>query len=294
MKGSDHAEIARHTRADQLERVAGTFLLAREAEHNLVLGICAGLRESDHDPSETYLASMHVGDRVVGAAVRTAPRNLVLSCVDDEAALEPLVEDVADACRELRGVLAPKAVAERFAELWVRRTGTLYDRGMAMRVHRVEQVAAPRGVPGAMREATADDAPLLSAWVHDFDREAIHGEGTREEAHREVERIMASPSGGMVVWVDDAPVSMAAFGGPTAHGVRIFAVYTPPELRGRGYATACVAALSQRLLDEGRRFCFLFTDLANPTSNAIYRRVGYTPVMDMDEMRFLPNPDGSG
>jgi predicted GNAT family acetyltransferase len=57
-------------------------------------------------------------------------------------------------------------------------------------------------------------------------------------------------------------------------------------LRGRGYASALVASLTERLLAGGRRFCFLFTDLSNPTSNKIYQRIGYEPVADVDEYRF--------
>jgi predicted GNAT family acetyltransferase len=63
-------------------------------------------------------------------------------------------------------------------------------------------------------------------------------------------------------------------------------VYTPPGRRGRGYATALVAALSAELLAAGRRFCFLYTDLANPTSNRIYQRIGYERVCDSAEIRF--------
>jgi predicted GNAT family acetyltransferase len=66
------------------------------------------------------------------------------------------------------------------------------------------------------------------------------------------------------------------------HGIAINAVYTPPELRGRGYATGCVASLSARMLDEGRTFCVLYTDLANPTSNAIYARIGYRGIRDFE------------
>ena len=79
---------------------------------------------------------------------------------------------------------------------------------------------------------------------------------------------------------------MAAVGGPTPNGDRISWVYTPPALRGRGYASACVAALSQRLLDSGRRFCFLYTDLANPTANKLYQRIGYRQVIDASIYHF--------
>ncbi|MCA9556723.1 MAG: GNAT family N-acetyltransferase, partial [Myxococcales bacterium] len=88
------------------------------------------------------------------------------------------------------------------------------------------------------------------------------------------------------VWEDGEAVSMAAAVSPTPHGVRVNFVYTPPERRGRGYASACVAALSQAQLDAGRQFCFLYTDLANPTSNAIYQRIGYRPVTDALQLGF--------
>ena len=93
-------------------------------------------------------------------------------------------------------------------------------------------------------------------------------------------------SGRLFFWKDPEPVSMAGSAGPTPSGIRISAVYTPPGLRGRGYASAAVAALSQKMLDGGRRFCFLFTDLANPTSNSIYQKIGYQPVCDFEERDF--------
>jgi predicted GNAT family acetyltransferase len=97
----------------------------------------------------------------------------------------------------------------------------------------------------------------------------------------------------LFVWDHAGPVSMASATGLTPNGIRVNGVYTPPEHRGRGYATACVAALSARLLADGRRFCFLFTDAANPTSNAIYRRIGYVPVAEVQEYRFEEIPPGS-
>jgi len=97
---------------------------------------------------------------------------------------------------------------------------------------------------------------------------------------------VADPDGGIVVWEEGEPVSLAGFGGPTPNGIRIGPVYTPPGLRRRGYASALTAALTQQLLDGGRRFCFLFTDLANETSNSIYQRIGYRPVSDVDQWSF--------
>jgi hypothetical protein len=92
----------------------------------------------------------------------------------------------------------------------------------------------------------------------------------------------------LYLWDDVGPVSMCAASRPTAHGIAVSLVYTPPELRRRGYARSAVAALSQDLLDEGWQLCTLFADLANPTSNHIYQEIGYTPVCDYDEYTFEP------
>ena len=118
----------------------------------------------------------------------------------------------------------------------------------------------------------------------------------RDRAEAMVDHRLVSPTGGILLWEDGGePVSLAGWGGPTPNGIRVGPVYTPPELRGRGYATALTAELSQRLLDGrllegGRRFCFLYTDLANPTSNAIYERIGYRRVGESAEYRFGVEP----
>ena len=108
-----------------------------------------------------------------------------------------------------------------------------------------------------------------------------------EDAAHWLERKLSSIDSGLVLWADEGtPVSFAGYGGPTPNGIRVGPVYTPPELRRRGYASALTAALTRTLLDRGRKFCFLFTDLANPTSNSIYQRIGYRPVSDADQWVF--------
>ena len=141
--------------------------------------------------------------------------------------------------------------------------------------------------------ATADDRELALRWVIAFADEALHEGGPgRDRAEVMFDYRLSSPSAGILLWEDGGePVSLAGWGGPTPNGIRVGPVYTPPELRGRGYATALTAELSQRLLDGrlfegGRRFCFLYTDLANPTSNAIYERIGYRRVAESAEIVF--------
>ena len=93
---------------------------------------------------------------------------------------------------------------------------------------------------------------------------------------------------GLKIWEKKGvPVSMAGYAGPTPNGIRIGAVYTPSEYRKKGYGSAVTAGVSQLLLDQGYKFCFLFTDLNNPTSNHIYQQIGYKPVCDFDRYDFL-------
>jgi uncharacterized protein len=141
------------------------------------------------------------------------------------------------------------------------------------------------GVPGRLRAATTADRDLLVTWVDAFVTEAAPEPGPFD-AEEWVEHLFASPLRGAYLWEDGGPVSLACSGGPTPNGARIGPVYTPPERRGHGYASAATAALSELLLERGRRFCFLFTDLANPTSNHIYQAIGYQPVCDVDIYHF--------
>ena len=276
-------ELTRHDGADAFLAHAGEFLRAREAEHNLILGLSSRLQVAPLMYGEPpYFAVAEEGGRVVAVTMRTPPHNLILSEVDDEAALQPLLEDARAEFGSLPGVVGPKQPVARFAQAW----GAPARLEIAQRAFRADHVDAPSGVPGQMRDYEHDDRELAARWMDAFADEALPEPppGTSEEFvdHREDD-----PDGGIVLWEDEGgAVSMAGFGGRTPNGIRIGPVYTPPELRGRGYASALTAALTQRLLDGGLRFCFLFTDLANPTSNSIYQRIGYEAVSDVDLWTF--------
>lgn len=268
------------------------FLLAHEAEHCLMLGLRATLiQQPDYFGEPPYLAVIEEGEEIAGAALRTPPFNLALSLMPNGklagAALALLAQDVRTVYPTLSGVLGPSALSRAFAEEWQRMTGQAYHPGIKERIYRLDQVIPVSGVPGTLRRAAEADRALLVTWMAAFHTEAL---GNREplDAERWVDDVLHSSIRTVYLWEDDGgvPVSMAGYTGPTPHGMRIGPVYTPPELRRRGYASACTAAASQALLDAGRRFCFLFTDLANPTSNHIYQTIGYQPVCDVDEYRF--------
>ena len=266
---------------------AEAFLVANEAENNLLLGIAVDLiRSTLYDDIDPYLATVHDGERVVAAALRTPPHNLVLSRAPS-AAIGLIVEDVLPVYPDLRGVLGPQATSRAFAAAWAGRSGQTPTPGTMQRIYQLEKVTPPTGIPGELRPVTRDDADLLMEWLGAFEFEAF-GEAVRAATiDQRLAGYLEGRVRGLHLWHDGQPVSMVGYSGPTPNGIRVGPVYTPPEFRRRGYGTATTAALSQLLLDQGRRYCFLFTDLSNPTSNSIYQQIGYRPVVDVDEYRFV-------
>lgn len=267
-------------------RAAGPFLRAREAQHCLILGISANLRSRPADSTDEppYLATVRDGRQVVLVAFQTPPWQMLLSEVDEPGALEIIVADRMGT--PLQAVVGPAEHVGTFARRWSEATGVSHHLGFRERIFRVGRVVPPRPATGALRVAGPGDRDLLADWLVAFAAEAL-GEDVPAVVSQ-VDRWLAAPDGRtMCLWDDDgAVVSMCGVSGPTPTGIRMGPVYTPPALRGRGYASNLVAAASQRELDGGRRACFLLTDLANVTSNHIYESIGYEPVRDIDQYRF--------
>jgi len=256
---------------------AEAWLVRSEAEHNLILGIGRRLLGGDHPYEKPiYLATVESDSELLGCAWRTPPFKLGLTRLPVDS-LPYLVRDVADVYDTLPAVLGPEAEVIGFADLWTRCVGGSWSIDMRQRIYSLDRVtASAASASGGLRRAEISDLSLASDWCAGFGRDTGHGFDDPLAGAEQMIR-----SGGLYVWGDPELRSMAAAVGPTANGIRIGHVYTPPEFRGRGYGTACVAALSQRMLDDGLKFCFLYTDRANPTSNAIYQRIGYRLVCDV-------------
>ena len=284
-------EVVRLDDAATFLTEAGPLLLADEARHNLILGIAGTIRDTPDLYALRSLWLVRDGGAVLAAALRTPPYNLVLARPRSSPALAALAEAVAG--EDIPGVVGTEPEVHEFAELWSRQSGIPGRVNMRQGVYALEQVDLLPTVPGSARVATSDDRDLALDWWIAFGEEVLHEGGPgRERAEASLDHKLTSPNNGLLLWEHDGErVSLAGWGGPTPNGIRIGPVYTPSELRGRGYATALTAELSQQLLDgrlfeDGRRFCFLYTDLANPTSNAIYERIGYRRVAEAAEVIF--------
>lgn len=259
--------------------LAEPFLLRAEVEHHFFLSL-RGLRPMFGDPS--YLAAIEHGGQVVSCALRTPPFKLVITRGPAEA-YDLLAGDLATLYAELPAVLGPEPAVDHFARAWARRSGQRSRYGMRQGLFEARSVIPPPAPPpGIMRKATDADLPILVAWAAAFHAET---HPTEPAATEQDVRARIRP-GSVVLWDDGQAVSMAGWAGRTARGVRVNFVYTPPEHRRRGYASACVATLTQQLLDEGQTFCCLYTDLSNPTSNAIYQAIGYRPVCELSDIVF--------
>lgn len=273
--------VTRFEDSDAFLARAGGFLLEREALHTLVYSIAAEARGHP----EPYLVAVEHDDAIVLAAVRTSPHNLVLSRSTDEAALEVLARDLRNVGQTPPGVHGPKQEAAEFVELWTGIGGCRTRARMAQRIHQLTSVSPPEGVEGSAREAVAADIELLKSWSTAFVEEALPGETHDDQAW--AARQLGAHDRGVFLWeIDGEPVSMASYSGPTPNGIRIGGVYTPVELRRRGHASACVAALSGHLLAKGFRQLFLFTDLADPTGHRIYERLGFRPMGNVNVHTF--------
>jgi predicted GNAT family acetyltransferase len=271
----------------------GTFLVAREAAHNLMLGVAAQVRDMPHHFADAEAPGFggvtDAADGVVAATMRTPPFNQVISEVDDPAAIDLLAERLA--ADPLPGVTGPKEVAARFAERWSELTGRRTRIELSERIFRLDRVIPPdRPAPGSWRLAQPRDRELVAAWLTAFAEEATPGQPTPGDPIEVADRWIARQYRTHYLWEDeDRVVSLVGAGGATPNGVRIGPVYTPPGSRNRGYATSLTAAATQDQLDSGRRFVTLFTDLANPTSNRIYQAIGYVAVRDVDVIGFEPD-----
>jgi uncharacterized protein len=266
------------------ERASG-LLLRDEARHNLALGILGTLRDHPWRYPERRFWVVEEGGEALCAALRTPPHGIVLVEPRAAGAIEALAAGIDE---ELPGAVGASPEIGEFADAWSKRRGGTWRTVFSQRIFELDRLIPPRPCPGAARVATAADREILVDWLRAFAIEALGEESPDETAlEANVELKLVADDAAYVLWeVDGEPVSCAGYGSSTPNGSRIGPVYTPPEHRGRGYASAVTAHASADRLAAGCRFCFLYTNLANPTSNKIYADLGYRPVCDSLQVAF--------
>jgi predicted GNAT family acetyltransferase len=278
--------LTTYTAAANFLRDVQPYLERQEAVTDLMLGLASRLVE---EPlaygSPPYFTAVADQQGPILVALMTPPHNLILHSEQESTpgSLGLLALDLIVGRWAVTGVLGPVHLAEAFAGLWARRTGVIRAPAMSQRIYKLSGVIHPCYSPGRLRLAGEDDTDRIVRWMDALQQEALPN-APRPLPDMTHARIAER---NVFLWDDRRPVSMAVKTRPTRRGISVSWVYTPPELRRRGYATSCVAALSQQLLDAGFEYCTLFTDLDNPTSNDIYQQIGYRPVCDYQEIKFI-------
>jgi len=269
---------------------AEPFLLAKEAEYNLLLGVTTSLSEQEETgrvpvmncpiSPAALLMTVESGGETVACAVRTPPYRLIITHGSDKA-LSALADHLAEFDSELPGVIGPAASGSVFARRWSEVTGAETATGRSMRILRLDRVDWPaEPPPGAFRAAEPGDTAELERWIYSFGDEIGEEQDGRTLARSRI------AEGSLFIWEQEGLRSMAAAARRTPNGRSVNLVYTPKAYRGRGYASACVAALSDRILKCGFTHCSLYTDASNPTSNHIYEQIGYRQIGESREVAF--------
>ena len=265
-----------------------SFLEQQEARNSLMLGVALRLLQAPELCLEVRLGTLRDSKGLVLAGLRTPPEKLILAgrSAVPSAAWEYLVQVLLEKDRFLPGVLGPQELAKDLAALWTERRGCTAKLDMATWVYELRDVNPQVIGEGRLRPAQQADLDFLTQAIREFQQDAgVEASPDQEACAQLARRFLAN--GAFFLWEHDGQVvSMAAKVRPTRRGGSINLVYTPRELRGRGYATSCVAALCRELLASGYQLCCLFADAANPISNRVYQKIGFRPVCQFHEYTF--------
>jgi GNAT superfamily N-acetyltransferase len=261
---TDEAELFA-SRAHQL-------LVADPVENTITLTVLENIRAGK--TSSATLFGWYEASSVLGAVSLTPPHELVLTRVPPDS-VDSLVAALLSRSVSFRGVRGAQRIAELFATSWAQATGARWQTDVRQRLYELDELVPPDGVPGSARKAREADLAIGIQFFTAFQAEC-HDSGDNPEAVIR-DRIEAG-----LLWLwDNGEVTAIAARNRIAAGVtRVGPVYTPPNHRRRGYGAAVTAACSADALQAGAARVALFTDLANPTSNAIYQRLGYRAIRD--------------
>ncbi len=275
--------VERYRDAGAFLDAAGPWLARAEVENNAMIGIARSIADGTRTPKEPpYFAAALDRGSIACCATQTPPHVLMVTA-GEPAALAALAADAFEAFGRLAGVNGPCEAAADFANAWAALAGGRGSLRARLRLHRIDRVDATLpDVPGHLREAAPEERALAVQWFTAFAQEATPDHPL--EAEPTIDRHLKTSS--LYFWDDRAPVTLCARSPVAGRAARVSLVYTPQQYRRKGYATAATAELTRRLLAGGAPYCCLYTDLANPTANGIYARIGYRPVADFDEYGF--------
>ena len=268
-------------------------LMRHESQNMIPLGnIIIGHEGKDktkwRDPANWLMAAVWDERGILLTALMTPPHNITLYATDniiDPETVNCLVDGLIDF--EIPGVMTEKTLAEYYAREYTARKGLTFKTAMNQRIYELKAVNPDVKQFGIVRLLDESDMHFFPYWLEAFNASKKYGATEMFEPQDEKAYLYRLSTKKLyVLEVNGIPVSMAGYTREMQTAVGVAFVYTPPYFRGRGYASSCVAQISQMALDKGFTRCVLYTDLLNPTSNSIYQKIGYTAVCDSLMLKF--------
>ncbi|MEG7967847.1 MULTISPECIES: GNAT family N-acetyltransferase [Bacillus cereus group] len=250
------------------------FLEKNEQENNLILGVL----QMVHQP--IFMGIAKQGEEIAVVFLQTEEKKQIIVATSEmaEEDIVELAKKLAEVYPNAPGLIGNKKIVQRLAEeiavLENKKTTVAMEQG----IYELKQVKKKWNGDEVFREVNSDELTLIEQWIYQF-CEDVNLPTTKEEAKQTAHTLITNHRL-FGLEVDGKLVSVAAKTRPTKNNITVNFVYTPKEERKKGYASNCVAALSQRMLDEGYKTTTLYTDLANPTSNKIYQEIGYEQIAE--------------
>ncbi|HDR4906595.1 TPA: GNAT family N-acetyltransferase [Bacillus cereus] len=250
------------------------FLEKNEQENNLILGVLQMVQQP------TFMGIAKQGEEIAVVFLQTEEKKQIIVATSEmvEEAIVELAKKLVEVYPNVPGLIGNKKIVQRLAEeiavLENKKTTVAMEQG----IYELKQVKKKWNGDGVFREVNSDELTLIEQWIYQF-CEDVNLPTTKEEAEQTARTLLTNHRL-FGLEVDGKLVSVAAKTRPTKNNITVNFVYTPTEARKKGYASNCVAALSQRMLDEGYKTTTLYTDLANPTSNKIYQEIGYEQIAE--------------
>jgi hypothetical protein len=265
-------------------------MLRFEAQNMIMLGNAIIGNEGKRNTSDWFMAVVtDENDEIALTALMTPPHNITLFATNNSieaSAVECLVDGIVASGIEPPGVMTVSDLAEIFAKKYAVVKGIEYEVNINQRLYELTAVNDEVPILGDIRLVEEKDLPFMPYWEHGFIDDCFGGK-TMPEADINRYRNIIAEQKLYILEVNGVPVTMAGVMRELVSVCGVGRVYTPPYYRGNGYASSCVASLSKLYLERGFQKCVLYTDLANPTSNSIYMKIGYKAICDSLEIGFV-------
>lgn len=256
------------------------LLLKKESFHNLILGLAYSIRDKTIEPTgPLYYSIIDKNNIVIAAALRSHSDRPFIVTEMPPTAVDLLIKDLSESKMNLKAVVGEEVTTTYFKDAWTRLNQLNFKVNIHLGVYECFEVIFPKLIPGELTEANIKHKEILMDYMTGFQRDCFPEVIPDDEYTKKLmERHLNNKSAFLLLSPDKKIVSMAANTRSTINGGTISLVYTPPHLRGKGLASCTVALLAHKIMKDGKKFANLFTDLANPTSNSIYQKVGFVKI----------------